>query len=199
MPDVRGIIFDLDGTLVDSRLDFDAMRRDMGLPNGMPILEGLALVPPGPERDRMLQIMHEHEVRGADESTLIDGVLEFLDHLEGLGIASAVLTRNSRASALRTLQRWNLSFSHVVAREDAIPKPDPAGVLLIAQRWGIPAHQIVVIGDYLFDLQAGRRAGSRCVLFARGERPPFASEADFLLRDFRHAADLLQTLVTDGK
>jgi len=38
---IRGIIFDLDGTLADSQLDFDAMRREMELPLGLPILEAL--------------------------------------------------------------------------------------------------------------------------------------------------------------
>ena len=47
MPQIRGIIFDMDGTLVDSRLDYDAIRREMGLPAGMPILEGLEQVPDG--------------------------------------------------------------------------------------------------------------------------------------------------------
>ena len=181
MPDVRGIIFDLDGTLVDSRLDFDAMRQEMGLPLKMPILEGLSTVPDGPERDRMLEIMRKHEQRGADESTLFDGVIEFLRHIEDRGILSAVLTRNSRETAMRTLDRWNLSFSHVVTREDAPPKPDPAGVHLIAQRWGLLPHQIVVIGDYLFDLLAVAVSCSRrkyilsvrmkptlsCAIFAR--------------------------------
>ena len=197
MPGARGIIFDLDGTLVDSRLDFDAMRREMGLPVGVPILEGLANVPDGPERDRMLAVMRNHELRGADESRPFDGVIEFLSHLEERGIPSAVLTRNSRESAERTLHRWKLSFSQIVTREDAPPKPDPAGVHLIADRWGLPPHQLVVIGDYLFDPQAGRRAGTRSVLFAPGECPEFANEADFVLRDFRHAVDLLNQLVTD--
>ena len=51
MAQVRGIIFDLDGTLVDSRLDFDAMRHEMGLPTGIPILEGLAAIPDGLDRE----------------------------------------------------------------------------------------------------------------------------------------------------
>ena len=126
-------------------------------------------------------------------------MIEFLRHIEDRGILSAVLTRNSRETAMRTLDRWNLSFSHVVTREDAPPKPDPAGVHLIAQRWGLLPHQIVVIGDYLFDLQAGRRAGSRSVLFAPQVYPEFANEADFVLRDFREAAELLQKLITDDQ
>ena len=196
MPQVRGIIFDMDGTLVDSRLDFDAMRHEMGLPTGMPILEGLASIPNGPERDRMLDVMHTHELRGADESVPFEGVLDFLSHVNGVGIWTAVLTRNSRESTERTLKRWGLSFSQIVTREDAPPKPDPAGVRLIAERWGLPVHQIIVIGDYLFDLQAGKRAGMRSVLFAPNETPAYATEADFILRDFREAVELLDKLAT---
>ena len=196
MPEVRGIIFDLDGTLVDSRLDFDAMRHEMGLPTGVPILEGLASIPNGPERDRMLDVLRTHELRGADESVLFEGVIEFLSHINDRGISSAVLTRNSRETTERTLKRWGLSFSQIVTREDAPPKPDPAGVKLIAERWSLSAHQIIVIGDYLFDLQAGKRAGMRSVLFAPGEPPSFASEADFILRDFREAVELLEKLTT---
>ena len=197
MPDVRGVIFDLDGTLVDSRLDFDAMRREMGLPVGIPILEGLASVPDGPDRDRMLEILRTHELRGADEAQPFEGVIDFLAHLDQRGIPRAILTRNSRESTQRTLDRWNLTFSQIVTREDAPPKPDPTGVRLIAERWAISPHEIIVIGDYLFDLQAGRRAGMRSILFAPGECPDFASEADFILRDFRHAVDLLNRMRDD--
>ncbi len=194
MPQVRGIVFDLDGTLVDSRLDFDAMRRDMGMAAGVPILEALAAIPPGPEYDRMYEIVHRHELQGADLAEPFAGVLDFLQHVNELGIASAILTRNSRESALRTLNRWNLTFSQVIAREDAPPKPDPAGVLLIAERWGMGPDEMIVIGDYLFDLQAGRRAGMRSVLFAPDELPDFVGEADYVLRHFRDAAQLLKDL-----
>lgn len=191
---VAGVIFDMDGTLVDSRLDFDAMRLEMGLPVGTPILEGLAAEPDGPGRERMLRAMRVHELRGADEAVLFEGVVEFLQHLADCGIPTAILTRNSRESTDRTLTRLNLSFSQVVTREDAAPKPDPEGVQLIATRWGVPASQIIVIGDYLFDLQAGRRAGMRSVLFAPGDIPHFAGEADYILRHFREAVALLNLL-----
>ena len=194
MPQIRGIIFDMDGTLVDSRLDYDAIRREMGLSEGIPILEGLERVPDGSQRDRMLEVMHAHELRGADEAVPIEGVMEFLSHLEERGVSSAVLTRNSRESTARTLTRLNHSFSQIITREDALPKPDPAGVHLIAQRWGLPPHEMIVIGDYLFDIQAGRRAGARSILFAPGSRPDYAHEADFVLQHFRDAVDLINRM-----
>jgi HAD superfamily hydrolase (TIGR01509 family) len=194
MPPVRGIIFDMDGTLVDSRLDFAAMRHEMGLPDGTPILEGLAKTPNGPDRERMLRVMRTHELRGADEAVLFEGVLDFLGHLDQRGIPAAVLTRNSRESTERTLNRLNLSFSQVVTREDAPPKPDPAGVRLIAERWGLEPLEIIVVGDYLYDLQAGRRAGMRSVLFAPAVLPEFVHEADYVLRHFRDATSLLRQL-----
>jgi HAD superfamily hydrolase (TIGR01509 family) len=195
MSHVRGIIFDLDGTLVDSRLDFDAMRRDMGLPVGVPILEALAKIDEGPSRDQMLSIMRDHELRGADEAVLIEGVAEFLSHIHSRSIVTAILTRNSRECTDRTLKRLNLSFSQVITREDAPPKPDPTGVKLIAQRWGLPTGEIIVIGDYLYDLQAGRRGGMRSVLFAPDERPHYADEADFVLQHFHAAAELLERML----
>jgi HAD superfamily hydrolase (TIGR01509 family) len=194
MPQVRGIIFDLDGTLVDSRLDFEAMRREMGLPEGVPILETLAETPAGPVRDQMLATLRAHELRGADEAVLFEGVIEFLGHVDNRGILSAILTRNSRESTDRVLERLKLNFSQVVTREDASPKPDPAGVQLIASRWGLPASEIIVIGDYLFDLQAGHNAGMRSILFAPGDLAAFATEADFVLTHFRDAVDLLRVL-----
>ena len=194
MPPVHGIIFDMDGTLVDSRLDFDAMRHEMGLPVGTPILEALAVAPEGAAREQMLRTMQIHELRGADEAVLFEGVIEFLHHIDRRGIPAAVLTRNSRESTDRTLNRLNLSFSQVVTREDAPPKPDPAGVQLIAERWGLPTCEVIVIGDYLFDLQAGRRAGMRSVLYAPEQIPDYANEADFVLRHFRDAVSLLNEL-----
>jgi beta-phosphoglucomutase-like phosphatase (HAD superfamily) len=54
---LRGLIFDLDGTLVDSRLDFEAMRREMELPAGTPILEALEDLP-AHRAERCREILH---------------------------------------------------------------------------------------------------------------------------------------------
>ena len=185
---LRGVIFDLDGTLVDSRLDFEVIRREMGLPAGVPILEAVAQTESAAERDRLQAILHRHELAGAEQATLFDGVPEFLQWLEAQGLPRAVLTRNSRASTDIVLARLGLQFDRVLTREGAPPKPDPAGLLVISRAWNIRPAELLFCGDYLFDLEAGSRAGMVTALFAPDELPSFADQADFVLKSFYDAA-----------
>lgn len=189
--ELHGMIFDLDGTLVDSGLDFDAMRRDMGLPAGLPILESLDQIPAGSEKDRMLKVLHQHELNGATRATMYDGVREFLEWLDRREVCRAVLTRNSRESTQIVLDRLGLGFELTLTREDAPPKPDPTGLLTICEAWQIEPAHVLFCGDYLFDLEAGSRAGTRTMLFAPRELPEFARQADHVLRSFRDAAALI--------
>lgn len=184
---VHGIIFDLDGTLIDSRLDFDAIRADIGLPPGMPILEAIAAMDDVAARTTATEILHRHEMKGASEAVMIDAVPEFLEALAHRRIPTAVLTRNSRASTDAVLSRLNLKFDQVLTREDAPPKPDPTGLLTICNVWGLPPERVLFFGDYLFDLEAARRAGMRSVLFTPGTLPDYALQADLVLRSFRDA------------
>lgn len=190
MKNLRGIIFDLDGTLVDSGLDFDAMRREMRLPAGQPILEALEVMPLGADRRRCLGILKEHERRGARNARLIPGVYRFLDDLARNRILTAVLTRNSRETTQLVLQRFSLSFSRVLTREDVLPKPDPAGLLKICRQWDVSVNQVLFFGDHAFDIQAGKNAKIHTVLYAPKGKPN--NEADFVIRDYSQAARLIE-------
>ena len=188
---LHGMIFDLDGTLVDSGQDFEAIRRDMGLPAGMPILESLDQIPAGSKKERMLEILRQHEMDGASRATLYDGVREFLEWLDRRGISRAVLTRNSRESTEIALERLGLQFEMALTREDAPPKPDPTGLLTICGVWQIQPTHVLFCGDYVFDLEAGSRAGTRTMLFAPCELPEFARQAEHVLRSFCDASALI--------
>jgi phosphoglycolate phosphatase-like HAD superfamily hydrolase len=54
---------------------------------------------------------------------------------------------------------------------------------------------VILIGDYLFDLQAGRRAGVRTVLFARGRSLEYGDQSDFVLDRFVESAAVLGPLL----
>jgi HAD superfamily hydrolase (TIGR01509 family) len=162
---IDGIIFDLDGTLLDSALDFDLMRAEMGLPAGRPILESLANVPAA-DLARCQSILHQHELAGADRATPLPGVVEFLLELDRRRLRRAVVTRNSRPITLAMLAKLPIPFDPVITREDGPVKPDPWAIQTICQSWEVPPERVVMIGDYWFDIACGRAAGTRTVLYS---------------------------------
>jgi HAD superfamily hydrolase (TIGR01509 family) len=186
---IRGVIFDLDGTLVNSALDFDAMRREMSIEGSLPLLEALAAMP-AHRAERCWEILQQHERLGAARAVTYPGVHAFLEALAARGLARAVVTRNSRATTLSLLARLGLALDPVICREDAPVKPDPAAIHQICARWQVPPQQCVVIGDFRFDIEAARRAGAHAVLFAGGGGPSGLADdqaADFVLASFEQS------------
>src|SRR5689334_716827 len=119
---LRGVVFDLDGTLVVQDLDFEAMRREIGLPSGTPLLEAVERLH-GAERQAAVDVLRRHELAAAATARLNPGVGAFLDRLARCGLRQAVLSRNMREAVEKVLLRCGLTFDPVVAREDAPYKP----------------------------------------------------------------------------
>src|SRR5947209_3360490 len=131
---LRGVVFDLDGTLVVQELDFEAMRREIGLPSGTPLLEALEGM--GPEaRAAAVEVLRRHELAAAQTARLNPGVAVFLDWLAERGVYRAVLSRNMREAVVQVLRRCGLSFDLILAREDAPYKPNPEGLWHICAAW----------------------------------------------------------------
>ena len=154
---VKAVIFDLDGTLTEPLLDFDAMRAEIGLPPG-PILEQLAHAD-AETRARADLILRRHELDAIARATLADGCAEVLAHLAARAIPAAILTRNVREVVDAFSRAFGLSFAAVYTREDGPHKPSPAGVLALCEKMGVAPAETLVVGDYKFDILAGRDAG----------------------------------------
>jgi len=190
-------VFDLDGTLTIAVHDFDAIRAELSLPPGLPILESLAALPAheAEARRRRLDTI-ELEIAGAARAAA--GAADLLDELSRQGARVGILTRNSHRNALATLAACGLaSFfaaDAIVDRDAAAPKPDPGGMLLLLARWQVPAARAVMVGDYLFDLQAGRGAGAATVYVDPSGTFPWGAHADLAVRGLGE----LRALLTDG-
>jgi len=159
-------LFDMDGTLTNAMHDFDAMRAELGLPAGVPILEALAAMDPAEAAIKHREL-DEMEIRMAADATPQPGSTELLEHLRAAGASLGIVTRNGRKIADVTLRACGLygffDEQTIVSRDCCTAKPDPAGVNLLLERWNGHAHDAVMVGDYLFDLQAGHNAGASTV------------------------------------
>ena len=159
-------IFDLDGTLTVAVHDFVSIRRELEIPNGADILGHLASLPAHRAEPHYKRLQHiELELAGATQAAA--GALALVAHLHDSGSQLGILTRNTRENALHTLELIGLSRffnpDYVLGRDDVSPKPDPDGIHYLAQLWETDPESTVMVGDYLYDLQAGRSAGSLTV------------------------------------
>ncbi|WP_020408206.1 HAD family hydrolase [Hahella ganghwensis] len=184
MESVKGYIFDLDGTLVDSALDFDMLREKLGFPKGVPVLEHVDKLPDPESRSVALEKIYQFELDGARKATWMPGADRLISELRHQGIPTGILTRNMREAVALTQEKLGLDVDIVLTREDCAPKPDPEGLQKIAEQWSLSAAQCVYIGDFLFDLQAARNAGMYSWFYAGQKRPHYAEEADRVICHF---------------
>jgi HAD superfamily hydrolase (TIGR01549 family) len=189
---IRGIIFDMDGTLTEPHIDFQALRRELGIMVG-DIVDHLRSVDDA-ERRRLEGILHRFEEDAAANATLQPGAAELLDALRARGIKLGLLTRNSRRSVNTVLAKFNLRFDATLTREDGPYKPSPEPVLALAQQWGLSPAEMLVVGDYLHDLRCARDAGSRGVLLINDNVPEWAHEADFIIHDLGELPGVLERI-----
>jgi phosphoglycolate phosphatase len=178
----RGVILDMDGTLLDTIEDLaNCMNRVLerhGYPvhpvdsyrylvgEGMEMLVRRALPTGRDDREtvaRCLADMHEEYGSGwACRSKLYPGIGELLDFLEGKKIPKAVLSNKpddfTKAMAEAFLGQW--TFFEVRGERPSSPrKPDPAAAVEIAAGMGVPPQNILYLGDSGIDMQTAARAG----------------------------------------
>jgi len=174
-------IFDLDGTLTCPVHDFDYMRRELGMAPGADILGTIAALPE-PQRFDMTLQLDALEMKYARLAKPAEGVLHLLVHLHNRGAKLGILTRNSREIALSSLAAIGASHffepAWVLGRDEARPKPDPEGIQRLLSHWGATPEQAVMVGDFRFDLEVGRAAGTATVHVAEPEQDGWPALTD---------------------
>ena len=164
--DCKHWVFDMDGTLTIAVHDFLYIRRMLEIPTHADILGHLASLP-SPEAVQKHAWLLEYERQLALKAQPAPGAVELLKHLHERQCNLAILTRNTQELALITLNAVGLADyfapQWVLGREQAIPKPDPDGLLLIAAHWQVKPQEMVMVGDFQMDLKTAQAAGSYAV------------------------------------
>lgn len=213
--EVKGVLFDLDGTLIDSRRDIAAcvnftlaklgggysplsieiVERMVG--DGVRQLLTRAAGPlDEPTMKRALDIFLPYYLdHCADTTQLYPQVLATLSALVPRGLA--VVTNKPMAHTTKTLNALGLeSFFPVVLGGDSLAtrKPDPAMVLEAVRRLGVRPEEALMVGDSAMDIHAARAAGVRVAAVTYGFRPGaelMSHSPDYLLGAFAELREVL--------
>jgi phosphoglycolate phosphatase len=217
----RAVLFDLDGTLIDSLPDLTAAVNRMleswdrpslsaeavkALVGGgaETLVAGIFLETGGPVEasipDLLARFMADYEPRSAESTRPWPGVIEVLARLKKLGIALAVCTNKPSRATAEVLDKLDLArFFDVVVGADDTPalKPDPVHVRVILDRLGLSETQAVMVGDSLNDIAAAKAAGvaTVAVSFGYAHGPVADLGADLIIDDYH---DLPKALGLDG-
>jgi len=182
-----GILFDLDGTLIDTwQLYFEAYRRALEPRLGhLPEAREFAVKRPSSERHFLRgwldaeeaavchaeMVRHYEALHGALCEGPYEGVREMLAALRTAQVPVGIVTGKGSEAWEVTQRAYDLGAFSVVVCEDHVaePKPDPAGLHAALTVMGLDAADTVYIGDSLSDMEAGRAAGMRigAVLWAK--------------------------------
>jgi len=182
---VRALIFDLDGTLIDSKMDLihavNAMLVEMGrerlsaevisgyIGHGAPVLVARALGAAAPEQECtyalqfFLKYYEEHKL---DNTCAYPGVQETLARLWHRDLPMSVLTNKPVRVSVRILEALGLAkyFRSIYGGNSfETKKPDPLGANTILREMGVSAHETAIVGDSEVDVQTARNAGTAAI------------------------------------
>jgi len=195
---IRAVLFDFDGTLTEpGSLDFGVIRDAVGCPKGRPVLEFINSMASQAKRAEAFKTLDAFEAEAARQSRPNAGAEEVLEFLRVRGMKVGIISRNSLVSIRTALDNFgriqSLDFAIILSRDDPFnPKPSPEGILAAARILGVPVAQVLVVGDFVFDVEAGHKAGAlTAFLTNRGSSHPCAYPSDFTLEQLGELKEIV--------
>mmetsp|Transcript_13162 Transcript_13162/g.34441 ORF Transcript_13162/g.34441 Transcript_13162/m.34441 type:complete len:214 (-) Transcript_13162:1157-1798(-) len=147
---VRGVVFDMDGTLTAPFLiDFTAMRARTGILEG-DLLAEIEKMETRADRERMTAIVEEEEEKGMARLTIQKGYPEIIEQLRLANKKVALVTRNSQKAMDKFFEETATEpglFDVVFSRSFPLVKPNPAILQHIAELWKLSPNDILMVGD----------------------------------------------------
>ncbi|KAJ4304507.1 hypothetical protein N0V90_000033 [Kalmusia sp. IMI 367209] len=180
-PTLKGIVFDVDGTLcLPQNYMFAEMRSALGIAKSVDILDHIYALPESEQ-----EAAHE-KIRAIERTAMAEqkpqaGLVQLMDYLDSRGIKKGICTRNFDAPVTHLLTTFlpSSKFNPIITREFRPPKPSPAGILHIAKEW---MHEdggdsLIMVGDSIDDMTAGHLAGAATVLLVNDVNKHLAEHA----------------------
>ncbi len=206
---VRGIIFDLDGTLVKDNNSLDIFNEvlvkrgkaplspdEAEKTRGMPIVDAFKDLFTGDEIKSAMHDYIEGYKRNELEMEVVEGVEELLLKLQDWGITLGMATNRGNFTANLILDWVGVShyFKALIGGDDVErTKPDPEPFLKVMELLGVSPDKVVVVGDTRFDIEGGKRAGAKTILANWWPAPFPGADHDYVA----DTIDELERILTD--
>ncbi len=203
---IKAVLFDFDGTLTcPGALNFSIIKEALGCPLQDPVLEFIDGIFDPDKKSNAMAALDQFEMEAAKKSEPNEGAEEIVSYLKFKGLSLGIISRNSHNSILRALENFNHicreHFDIIISRDDPIrPKPSGDGILSAASYLGVKPEEIMVVGDFIFDIEAGNRAGAITVfLDTKNVSTPIKS--DFLITQLAELKDVARMglVISRGK
>ncbi len=214
---IKAVIFDFDGTLAVLNIDFSLMRQQV-----FDLIKGYGIRPEMIQEKYLLEIteevyrtlcekspsgaeafyqksyhiLHEVEMKAAEEGRLIPGIKATLKKLRRNGFKVGIITRNCEDAVRKVFPSIN-DFCDIFVSRNSVKKvkPHPDHLTYVMKRLKISGEEAVMVGDHMIDVQAGRNVGMKTigVLTGRTKKEEFEKAgADYILRDASQVYELLE-------
>lgn len=188
----KGIIYDLDGTLLDTRLDIaNSINRTIVAMGGQPVENDLIYKHVGHGLDYLVKgtipdcdaakvkegvafFTKDYFENLVVETDFYPGAREMVDEMKARGMIQAVYTNKPHDFTLKMFDEMNIQnlFSTVLGAENGFPdKPARDGADWVLGQMGLPADDVLFIGDTLVDLETALGVGMDCALVSGGYCP----------------------------
>jgi len=163
---IKAVLFDFDGTLTKpGAIDFTAVKQAINCPEENSILEYINSLAGPCRKKEAMDVLEAFETDAARHSQPNFYAEELVSILCLKKIRTGIISRNSLQSIKIALENFNHTrasdFDVIISRDDPVqPKPSPEGILLASKNVDVVPEQVVVVGDFVFDMEAGRKAGA---------------------------------------
>ena len=216
---IKGIIFDLDGTTIDTLQDiqdslnkalqeygfkprtYDEVRKGVG--TGYLNLVKYS-IDKDIDQDKIIEIANRYLNIYSDNNDIktkpFEGIKELLETLQDKGIKIAINSNKSDKNTKKLINKYfpGINFNMILgAQKDIKHKPDPQGALLILQNMNLSNEEVLYVGDSETDVQTGRNAKLKtvgCAWGYRGEEVLKKENSDFIIYKAAELLDIINKL-----
>ena len=187
---IKGIIFDMDGTLTVPLIDFKQIRYELNVSDGEDLAKTISSWAE-PRRTQAWKVIEKYELYAIENNCLQTGVENALKRFAQANIRLAVITRNTARSTKALLAKLPVKFDPVLTREFPHIKPAPEPVLHILESWRIEARECLMVGDYIHDIESANAAGAISCYFKNPNVKNWDKHANFTVKSYQELEKLV--------